>query len=207
MSTLTFFSVTAVCFLLYLFMSSITYFWLGFVMAFEQTPHRDRPINRFADLVPQMEQGNRFRYETLVFGVQRMLWGFFKKLVIAGRLGLVMTELTGGWKESTYSGIYVFLAVIVCSFYLFMDFSGCMDIVIGAAEILGIKLPENFDHPYLAENMPQFWRKWHITLGAWLRDYVLYSFTMSGAAKKMNRSLREKIGRRGASSVISMQKS
>ena len=162
------------------------------------------PINRFAELVPQMEQGNRFRYEMLVLGVQRMLWGFFKKLVIAGRLGLVMTELTGGWKGSAYSGIYVFLAVIVCSFYLFMDFSGCMDIVIGAAEILGIKLPENFDHPYLAENMPQFWRKWHITLGAWLRDYVLYSFTMSGAAKKMNRSLREKIGRRGASSVISI---
>ena len=151
------------------------------------------PINRFADLVPQMEQGAQFRYETLAFGSQRMLWGFFKKLVIAGRLGQVMTELTGGWKGSTYSGIYVFLAVVVCSFYLFMDFSGCMDIVIGAAEILGIRLPENFDHPYLAENMPQFWRKWHITLGAWLRDYVLYSFTMSGVAKKINRSLREKI--------------
>lgn len=162
------------------------------------------PINRFADLIPQMEQGARFRYEALVFGSQRMLWGFFKKLVIAGRLGLVMTELTGGWKGSTYSGIYVFLAVVVCSFYLFMDFSGCMDIVIGAAEILGIRLPENFDHPYLAENMPQFWRKWHITLGAWLRDYVLYSFTMSGVAKKMNRTLREKIGRRGASSLISI---
>lgn len=162
------------------------------------------PINRFADLIPQMEQGARFRYEALVFGSQRMLWGFFKKLVIAGRLGLVMTELTGGWKGSTYSGIYVFLAVVVCSFYLFMDFSGCMDIVIGAAEILGIWLPENFDHPYLAENMPQFWRKWHITLGAWLRDYVLYSFTMSGVAKKMNRTLREKIGRRGASSLISI---
>ena len=162
------------------------------------------PLNRYEDLMTQMQAGGRFRYETLTSGVQRILWGFFNKLVIAGRLGLLMTELTGGWKGSAYTGIYVFLAVIICSLYLFMDFSGCMDIVIGAAEILGISLPENFDHPYLAETMPEFWRKWHITLGAWLRDYIMYSFTMSGAAKKMNRSLKEKIGRRRASTLINI---
>ena len=176
---------------------------LGFLAFFPSVTQG--PLNRFADLSPQLVAGSRFCYEVLTGGVQRMLWGFFKKLVIAGRLGLLMTELTGGWKGgSTYTGIYVLLAVIICSLHLFMDFSGCMDIVIGAAEILGIRLPENFDHPYLAETMPEFWRKWHITLGAWLRDYVLYSFTMSGAAKKLNRSLKGKIGRRGASVVINI---
>ena len=85
-----------------------------------------------------------------------------------------------------------------------MDFSGCMDIVIGAAEILGIRLPENFNHPYLAKTMPEFWRKWHITLGVWLRDYVMFSFTMSAPAKKMNKSMKEKIGKKAAASLVSV---
>ncbi|MBR5931598.1 MAG: MBOAT family protein [Lachnospiraceae bacterium] len=162
------------------------------------------PINRFSDLSGQLMEGHRFSYEALVFGIQRMLWGFVKKLVIAGRLNVVMLELTGSWQGSKYSGAYVVLTVAICSLNIFMDFSGCMDIVIGAAEIFGIRLPENFDHPYLARSMPEFWRKWHITLGEWLRDYVMFSFTMSAPAKKMNKSLKGKVGRKTAAALVSI---
>ena len=162
------------------------------------------PISRYQELSGELETGHRFSYEALTSGIQRMLWGFFKKLVIAGRLSTVMLELTNSWQESHYTGAYVFLTVVVCSFNLYMDFSGCMDIVIGAAEILGVRLPENFNHPYLAKTMPEFWRKWHITLGAWLRDYVMFSFTMSAPAKKMNKSLKDKIGKKAAASLVSI---
>lgn len=175
---------------------------LGFLAFFPSVTQG--PINRFADLSPQLMEGHRFRYEVLTSGVQRMLWGFFKKLVIAGRMNLVMMEMVGNWGKSTYTGAYVVLTCLVCSFNLFIDFSGCMDIVIGAAEILGIKLPENFDHPYLSKSMPEFWRKWHITLGAWLRDYIMYSFTTSKVARKINRVGKEKIGRRAAAMIVSI---
>ena len=162
------------------------------------------PISRYQELSGELETGHRFSYEVLTSGIQRMLWGFFKKLVIAARLNTVMLELTNSWQESHYTGAYVVLTVMICSLNLYMDFSGCMDIVIGAAEILGVRLPENFDHPYLAKSMPEFWRKWHITLGAWLRDYVMFSFTMSAPAKKMNRTLKDKSGKKAAASIVSI---
>lgn len=162
------------------------------------------PINRYDDLRVQFKTPHRFSYEALTSGIQRMLWGFFKVLVLGERFGTIRATLVSGWGGSTYTGWYVLLAVVASSFNLFMNFSGCMDIVIGAAEILGISIPENFDHPYMAKSMPEFWRKWHITLGAWLRDYVMYSFTMSGPAKKLNRALKDKTNRKFAAGTVSV---
>ncbi len=162
------------------------------------------PINRYKDLMEQFQTPHRFSYEALTSGIQRMIWGFFKVLVLGERFGVMKATLTSDWGKSTYTGWYVVLSVVLSSLNLFMNFAGAMDIVIGAAEILGIKLPENFDHPYLAKTMPEFWRKWHITLGAWLRDYVMYCFTMSGPAKKLNKALKEKTNRKTAAAIVSI---
>ncbi|MCQ2529959.1 MAG: hypothetical protein MJ086_01705 [Lachnospiraceae bacterium] len=160
------------------------------------------PINRYDELSKQLFTYHKFQYENLTYGILRMIWGFFKKLVVAERLSAVVGTLTTGWQENLYSGGWIVLAVALCSLNLYMDFSGCMDIVLGAAEILGIRLPENFDHPYLSKSIPEFWRRWHITLGAWLRDYVMYSFITSKPAKLLNKKAKDKIGRKGASVLV-----
>lgn len=162
------------------------------------------PISRYNDLQPQIEAGHKFSYENLTSGIVRMIWGFFKKLVIANRLAAMMSTLTNNWTESSYSGWFVVVAFSIAALELYMDFSGCMDIVIGTAEILGIRLEENFDHPFMADSCSDFWRRWHITLGAWLRDYVMYSFTMSALAKKLNKNLKKKLDRKTAGKVVNI---
>lgn len=162
------------------------------------------PINRYEDLRVQFKTPHHFSYEVLTSGIQRMIWGFFKVLVIGERFTTIGSTLTADWGETLYTGWYVFLAIAASSLGLFMNFSGGMDIVIGAAEILGIKLPENFNHPFTSKSIPEFWRKWHITLGGWLRDYVMYSFTMSKAAKKLGKSVKEKVNRKFASGLINI---
>lgn len=160
------------------------------------------PICRYEDTMRQLTEVHRFRYENLTFGIQRMIWGFFKKLVISERLTVLSLHLTEGWGESSYTGIWVLVSVVVFSFRLYMDFSGCIDIVLGAAEVLGIRLPENFNHSYLSRTIPEFWRRWHITLGTWLRDYVMYSFTMSEPAKRFTKKAKNVIGRKAAASIV-----
>ena len=160
------------------------------------------PILRYQETITQLCTRKRFSYENLTRGSQRLLWGFFKKLVIAERMADLTGHLLDGWGGSAYSGAFVLLAYLACLFRLYMDFSGYVDIVCGVAEILGIRLPENFNHPYLSKTVAEFWRRWHITLGAWLRDYVLYSFTMSSAAKSFIKKTKKAIGRKGASAVI-----
>ncbi len=160
------------------------------------------PILRYDEVSSQLTEGHKFRYENLTFGVQRILWGFFKKLVISERLAVVSMHLTEGWGNSSYSGIWVILSFFAFSFRLYMDFSGCIDIVIGTAEIFGIRLPENFNHSYLSRSIPEFWRRWHITLGTWLKDYVMYSFTMSRPAKAFTKKAKNVIGRKAAATIV-----
>lgn len=160
------------------------------------------PILRYKETMEQLTLPHRFRYENLTWGIQRMIWGFFKKLVISERLAVLSAYITDGWGESSFTGIYVILSIFAFSFRLYMDFSGCIDIVLGAAEILGIRLPENFNHSYLSRTIPEFWRRWHITLGTWLRDYVLYSFTMSSPAKNFTKKAKKVIGRKAAATIV-----
>ncbi|MCQ2513363.1 MAG: hypothetical protein MJ092_08285 [Lachnospiraceae bacterium] len=160
------------------------------------------PISRFDELSQSLFEEHKAEFKNISFGLQRILWGFFKKLVVAGRLSEVVGTLTAGWQENPYSGGWIVLSVALCSLNLYMDFSGCMDIVLGAAETLGICLPENFDHPYRSKSIPEFWRRWHITLGAWLRDYVMYSFITSKPAKLLNKKMKDRIGRKGASVFV-----
>ncbi|MDO4734909.1 MAG: MBOAT family O-acyltransferase [Lachnospiraceae bacterium] len=160
------------------------------------------PILRYDEVSRQLVTPHRFSYQNLTFGVQRILWGLFKKLVISERFAVVSMTITEGWGSSAYSGIWVIASFFAFSFRLYMDFSGCIDIVIGTAEILGIRLPENFNHSYLSRTIPEFWRRWHITLGTWLKDYVMYSITMSRPAKQFAKKAGKKIGRKTAATIV-----
>lgn len=103
-------------------------------------------------------------------GAARALWGAFKKLVIASRVGVIVSAISAAPEE--YAGAYALAAMLLYSLQLYSDFSGGIDIVLGISRMLGLRFSENFDAPYLAQSFQEFWRRWHITLGAWLREYI-----------------------------------
>jgi len=133
------------------------------------------PISRANQLLPQFRTIPSPDYELIVSGLLRMVWGFFKKMVIADRLASVVSTVYGD--PTAYTGAALLLATYAFAFQVYCDFSGYADIAIGAARVMGFKLPENFQQPYYAQSIPEFWRRWHITLYNWLRDYVFYPFS------------------------------
>ena len=135
------------------------------------------PIGRHNDLAHQLYEPHSFDYKRLTFGLQRMLWGFFKKLVIADRVGLWTSTVVSGYMN--YEGFTVFLGVLFYTVRIYADFSGGMDIICGVSEALGIELTENFRRPYFSRSVAEFWQRWHITLGSWMREYVFYPLAMS----------------------------
>ena len=128
------------------------------------------PIDRIDRLEAAMTEERRVSWDGISAGILRMLWGLFKKFVIAARAGVIVSAVSAD--PSVYSGGYALLAMVLYSFQLYADFSGGIDLVLGFSRILGITLGENFDTPYASESFREFWRRWHITLGAWLRDYI-----------------------------------
>ncbi len=113
---------------------------------------------------------SRLCWGGLSLGGIRILWGLLKKLVIATRAGVVVGTISAA--PDTYRGAYALAAMVLYSVQLYADFSGGMDIVLGASQILGVPLRENFDAPYFSQSVQEFWRRWHMTLGSWLREYV-----------------------------------
>lgn len=154
------------------------------------------PIARWETTAPQLFAPHRFSYDRLARGAQRMLWGYFKKLLIADRLNPLTTALYSGYEQ--YQGFYVVVAAFAYTIQLYADFSGGIDIALGAAEILGIDLPENFQRPFFSKSISEFWRRWHITLGGFLRDYLFYPLTFSKPVAKLGKALRNRGWRWGA---------
>jgi alginate O-acetyltransferase complex protein AlgI len=130
------------------------------------------PIARANLLLPQFHAKHAPEYERVVSGLQRIAWGFFKKLVIADRLAVAVNTVYND--PTAYTGLPLILATYAFAFQIYCDFSGYADIAIGAARVMGFKLQENFNQPYYAQSIPDFWRRWHITLYNWLRDYIFY---------------------------------
>lgn len=140
------------------------------------------PIGRFDRLAHQLYEGHSFSVTAIQYGLQRILWGLFKKMVLADRVsGFVNTVFND---YTSYGGWYNLVAVLLYCVQLYADFSGGIDIVIGTAEMFGIKMDENFRQPFFSKSIGEFWRRWHITLGAWMKDYIFYPFSLS---KYMNR--------------------
>ncbi len=152
------------------------------------------PIVRYGDTAGEIREGHKFDYEHVTFGIQRIVWGCFKKLVISERLAVIVNTVYGNY--DAYPGFYIIFAMCCFSLQLYTDFSGCMDIVLGAAEVFGIRLPENFATPFFSKNVSEFWRRWHITLGAWLKEYVLYPVLHSGLFRKYKKLFKKCFGKK-----------
>ena len=128
------------------------------------------PIERATNLLPQFSQKREFDYATAVDGCRQMLWGFFKKMVIADRCAVFVDNV---WSDYvSQSGSTLLVAAICFTFQIYGDFSGYSDIAIGTAKLFGIKLKRNFNVPYFSRDIAEFWRRWHISLTTWFRDYL-----------------------------------
>ena len=146
------------------------------------------PINRFDKLQPQLIGGSPFRGENLKAGIQLMLFGLLKKVLIADVLAGVVGELYGNFLS--YPGAFSLLAAVLYCIQLYCDFSGGVDVVRGASQLFGITMAENFRRPYLAHSLDEFWRRWHISLGDWMKDYLFYPLALSGPMARLGKGLR-----------------
>lgn len=150
------------------------------------------PIARYNETAYSLYEGVSLTYHNITFGLQRILYGLMKKMVIADRLDIVVKTIFTNY--SLYDGGLIFLGAIFYTIELYMDFSGVMDIVIGSAEIFGITYPENFKQPFFAKNISEFWTRWHITLGRWFKDYIFYPLSLSKSLKKLTIMGRKYLG-------------
>lgn len=128
------------------------------------------PIERSKSLLMQLKEKHAFSFERMKDGLLLMLWGYFMKLVLADRIAVFVDNVYGDL--DTYTGYFVLIASVLFAFQIYCDFAGYSTIAMGAAEILGFQLMENFNAPYLSKSVAEFWRRWHISLSTWFRDYV-----------------------------------
>lgn len=161
------------------------------------------PISKHRLLATQLSEPHRFDYTQFCHGLQRMLWGYFKKLCIADRLNLMVSEVYGS-DCGNQGGSILLVTAIFGAFWLYCDFSGCMDIALGMSEALGIKVEENFNHPFASKSAAEFWRRWHITLGIWFKDYIYMPLVTSPKLAKLAGLVKKHFGRRAAKEMMNV---
>ncbi len=150
------------------------------------------PIARYDKLAGQLYEGHRFDYDRITQGCQLILWGFMKKLILADRLGILVDTIFDGWTE--WHGLVLLVGAMGYGLQVYADFSSGMDIASGVAQIFGIELEANFRQPYFAKSIEEFWRRWHITLGGWMRDYIFYPLSLSKAFGNLGKKARKLLG-------------
>ena len=131
------------------------------------------PIERPQNLLHQFRERYDFNYERVTSGLRLMAWGLFKKVVIADRLAIVVDTVYNNPEQ--HNSLTLIIATIFFAFQIFCDFSGYSDMAIGAARVMGFKLMTNFDKPYQSKSIHEFWKRWHISLSTWFRDYFYIS--------------------------------
>lgn len=150
------------------------------------------PIPRYADLANQLYEGHGFDFKRLCFGAQLILWGVIKKIVIADRLGVPVSQVFDNY--GYYSGFIVFLAAAGYGLQVYADFSGGIDIARGFSQVIGVEMQQNFNQPYFSRSIEDFWRRWHMTLGGWTRDYIFYPLSLSKAFANLGKHARKIFG-------------
>ncbi|MBQ6020547.1 MAG: MBOAT family protein [Clostridia bacterium] len=153
------------------------------------------PICRFDEVGKQLIAEHHFDYDRFVHGAELVLWGFFKKLVIADRAVLVSNFIYQSDNIEQFTGSQFLFGLFFGFIYLYGDFSGGIDISRGVSEILGTDLPLNFERPLYAQSLAEFWRRWHITLGDFMRDYVFYPVMLSKPVLKLSQKANKKWGK------------
>lgn len=150
------------------------------------------PISRWKDLAPQFVEEHKLKYENIVNGFLLMSFGLFKKLVIADRAAVLVNTVFQNYQE--YQGIILFMGALFYSIQIYGDFSGGIDMIRGISEMFDIHLVDNFNHPYFSKSISEFWKRWHITLGSWMRDYLFFPLALSKPLGKLGRKTRKLFG-------------
>ena len=192
---ISFFTMQAVSYLFDVYRETIkpdeNLFRLGLFMSFFPQIV-EGPICRYSQTAEQLWNVKGITFSNLTLGLQRILFGMMKKLVVADRLNPLVETVFTGYQH--YQGGIIARSAVCYTVQLYMDFSGSMDAVMGTAQIFGITMPENFARPFFSKTISEFWKRWHITLGAWFKDYIFYPVTMSKPMKNLTSAARKKIG-------------
>lgn len=144
------------------------------------------PIERATNLLPQFLAPRRFDYAKAVDGMRQILWGLFKKMVVADNCAVAVNMIFGQYQS--FDGLTLFIGALLFTFQIYGDFSGYSDIAIGTARLFGINLMRNFNYPYFSRDIAEFWRRWHISLTTWFRDYLY--FPLGGSRRGKWKSIR-----------------
>lgn len=152
------------------------------------------PISRYDQLSQTLYGEHTLRTQNIKDGLWRIAWGYFKKLVIADRIAPVVSTLTKD--AAAYPGIYVLAVLVFYALQIYGDFTGGIDITIGVAKLFDIKITENFNRPFFSKGIADYWRRWHITMGSWFRDYLFYPISLSRGMQKFSKWCSAHIGER-----------
>jgi len=128
------------------------------------------PIDRARNFIPQLEKKRVFEYKNAMIGIRQILWGLFKKVVVADTLNIVVSDVFTEYHR--YNSITLLFGAVIYSFQMYADFCGYSDMAIGIGKLLGFEVTPNFNYPFYAENIAEYWRRWHISLTSWLTEYV-----------------------------------
>ncbi|HIU12388.1 MAG TPA: MBOAT family protein [Candidatus Onthocola stercorigallinarum] len=157
------------------------------------------PFVRYNDMENKLYENHKFDYHTICSGLIRFLWGLFKVLVISQRLGIFVDTVYGNY--TVYDGFFIVIAAMFFTLQLYTNFSGSIDIIMGASEMFGINLPENFRTPFFSKTITEFWRRWHITLGSWLKDYIFYPLLKSNVIQKLTKFCKKHLGKKASKKI------
>ena len=160
------------------------------------------PIARYDRLGVQLFREHYFDYKRVCFGIQLMLWGYFQKLVIADRLAIFVTAVYDGYAD--LNGPVLLVATLFYAVQIYADFAGCVNIAMGISQIFDIELEPNFRQPYFSTSVAEYWRRWHMTLGAWFKDYLCMPVAVSGWVKKLSKKVRQKWGRTAGKNTVTI---
>ncbi|MBP3892766.1 MAG: MBOAT family protein [Atopobiaceae bacterium] len=165
-------------------------------------PHiMEGPIARYSQTAESLWKGRPIDGKALYRGMLRMAIGFAKKLLVADRLNLYVKTVFGSYES--YDGGIIALGAVLYTIQLYCDFSGCMDVSIGLGQLFGVDYPENFRQPFFSKTASEFWQRWHITLGAWFKDYVYYPVSLSKPVKRLTTIARKRFGNRYGPLLVS----
>lgn len=158
------------------------------------------PISKYSELAPELFKEHKLDWHNIKYGIQLMLWGFLKKLIIADRVGTYVAQIFTDNPNTVY-GATVWLGWICYGIQLYCDFSGGIDVVRGVSECFGIGLKDNFRQPYFSLSLGEFWRRWHISLGQWMKDYIFYPVSISKWMGKLKKCMKKAMPRKRANQI------
>ncbi|MDD5924315.1 MAG: hypothetical protein PUC88_05970 [Clostridia bacterium] len=151
------------------------------------------PFVRYPEMKTEFFEVRSLDWDNIFMGFHRIVYGLLKKMFIADNLAVFVNVIFSDTEK--YSGPFILVGVMIYAIQIYCDFSGCMDIIIGASTLYGVKLPENFDSPFFSKNLSEFWRRWHITLGLWGKDYIMYPLLKSAQFQKLGKKTKKMFGK------------